>query len=286
TQHVSPHDEVNAHFIGEVLCSNTSVQYSRHSFERPSYDIQALIGRGGFSRVVRVGHMVTRRPFAIKMMELEAPEGRERRRCCGSSLAVFRWRWSRQLAGSVSKGHFTERDATHALRMVLAGLGYLHDPGITHCDLKPENLLYYHPGPDSRLLETDFGLASCSDVRRQVRPLRTTGGTPEYMSPEILLQSGSMPFEDDNRSRLFRSIVKRKFSFNGNLIQKQDWSLGSRCKNMQLHTEKVRGAVVVIMLTKRGLCGGANQRIRSRVQLEKLSSARFIRSNLTLKATG
>lgn len=33
------------------------------------YDIKALIGRGSFSRVVRVEHRVTRQPYAIKMVD-------------------------------------------------------------------------------------------------------------------------------------------------------------------------------------------------------------------------
>uniref|UniRef100_A0A3B4UAC9 Si:ch211-27e6.1 n=1 Tax=Seriola dumerili TaxID=41447 RepID=A0A3B4UAC9_SERDU len=217
------------------------------------YDIKALIGRGSFSRVVRVEHRATRQPFAIKMMEVEAPEGRE---VCASELAVLqrvshanviqlievfqfpqRVYMVLELATGgelldrvVSRGHFTERDATQALRMVLAGVGYLHDLGITHRDLKPENLLYYHPGADSRLLVTDFGLATFGGTS-----MGTTCGTPEYMAPEVLLRkpytcavdmwalgvityivlSGSMPFEEDSRTRLYRSIVRGKYSFHG-----------------------------------------------------------------------
>ncbi|KAL7373283.1 hypothetical protein ABVT39_002953 [Epinephelus coioides] len=239
------------------------------------YDIKALIGRGSFSRVVRVEHRTTRQPFAIKMMEVEAPEGRE---VCTAELAVLqrvshsnviqlievfqfpqRVYMVLELATGgelldrvVSRGHFTERDATQALRMVLAGVGYLHNLGITHRDLKPENLLYYHPGADSRLLVTDFGLATFGGTGSEVSDpdrsdggdhtradrmwfLRTTCGTPEYMAPEVLLRrpyscavdmwalgvityivlSGSMPFEDDSRTRLYRSIVRGKYSFHG-----------------------------------------------------------------------
>lgn len=230
------------------------------------YDIKALIGRGSFSRVVRVEHRATRQPFAIKMMELLAPEACE---VCASEMAVLqRVRHSNviqmievfqfpqrvymvlELATGgelldrvISRGHFTERDATQALRMVLEGVGYLHNLGITHRDLKPENLLYYHPGADSRLLVTDFGLATFGGAAAGIRPkdvepdktwpLRTTCGTPEYIAPEVLLRkpysssvdmwalgvityvvlSGSLPFEDDGRTRLYRSIVTGKYRF-------------------------------------------------------------------------
>ncbi|XP_069562996.1 serine/threonine-protein kinase H1-like [Brachyistius frenatus] len=235
------------------------------------YDIKALIGRGSFSRVVRVEHRASRQPFAIKMMEVEAPEGRE---VCDSELAVLRrvshanviqltevFQFPQRvymvlelatggelLDRVVGRGHFTERDATRALRMVLAGVGYLHNLGITHRDLKPENLLYYHPGADSRLLVTDFGLATFtgSEVSEtdggnqsggdRSWSLRTTCGTPEYMAPEVVLRrpyscavdmwalgviayivlSGSMPFDEDSGARLYRSIVRGKYSFHGN----------------------------------------------------------------------
>uniref|UniRef100_A0A673X4C8 Si:ch211-27e6.1 n=1 Tax=Salmo trutta TaxID=8032 RepID=A0A673X4C8_SALTR len=218
------------------------------------YDIKALIGRGSFSRVVRVEHRATRQPFAIKMMEVEAREGRE---VCDSELGVLR-RVSHlnvvqlvevfqspqrvymvlELATGgelfdrvIAKGHFTERDATRALQMTLAGVGYFHSLGITHRDLKPENLLYYHPGADSRLLVTDFGLAMGSGNWS----MTTTCGTPEYMAPEVVLRmpyscqvdmwalgviayillSGSMPFEDDSRPRLYRAILRGRYSFHG-----------------------------------------------------------------------
>ncbi|XP_038828580.1 serine/threonine-protein kinase H1-like [Salvelinus namaycush] len=223
------------------------------------YDIKALIGRGSFSRVVRVEHRATRQPFAIKMMEVEAREGRE---VCDSELGVLR-RVSHlnvvqlvevfqspqrvymvlELATGgelfdrvIAKGHFTERDATRALQMTLAGVGYLHSLGITHRDLKPENLLYYHPGADSRLLVTDFGLASFGNKDPGGDwSMTTTCGTPEYMAPEVVLRmpyscqvdmwalgviayillSGSMPFEDDSRPRLYRAILRGRYSFHG-----------------------------------------------------------------------
>lgn len=252
----------------EILCNESSCLFCR-----VRYDIKALIGHGSFSRVVRVEHRATRQPFAIKMMEVAAPEGHE---VCASELAVLqrvshsnviqlievfqfpqRVYMVLELATGgelldrvVSRGHFTERDATQAIRMVLAGVGYLHRLGITHRDLKPENLLYYHPGADSRLLVTDFGLATFGGAGTEVPddgadhtkadktwPLRTTCGTPEYMAPEVLLRrpysssvdmwalgviayvllSGSLPFEDDSRTRLYRSIVRGKYSFHGDV---------------------------------------------------------------------
>ncbi|KAK2147207.1 hypothetical protein NP493_3487g00011 [Ridgeia piscesae] len=130
----------------------------------------------------------------------------------------------------IAKGSFTERDATRVLNMVLDGVRYLHSLGIAHRDLKPENLLYYHPGQDSKILITDFGLSAFCRTGESF--MKTTCGTPEYIAPEILarkpytcqvdlwavgvityiLLSGTMPFDDDNRTRLYRSILKLKIS--------------------------------------------------------------------------
>ena len=221
------------------------------------YDIKALIGRGSFSRVVRVEHKSTRQPYAIKMIETRYREGRE---VCESELCVLRrvrhtniiqlmevfetaervYMVMELATGGelfdriIARGSFTERDATRVLQMVLDGVKYLHTLGITHRDLKPENLLYYHPGADSKIMVTDFGLASTRKKGDECL-MKTTCGTPEYIAPEILVRkpytnavdmwalgvisyillSGTMPFEDDNRMRLYRQILKGKYSFSG-----------------------------------------------------------------------
>ncbi|XP_075044913.1 serine/threonine-protein kinase H1 [Mixophyes fleayi] len=221
------------------------------------YDIKALIGRGSFSRVVRVEHKASKQPYAIKMIETKYREGRE---VCESELSVLRrvrhtniiqlievfetqervYMVMELATGGelfdriIAKGSFTERDATHMLQMVLEGVKYLHTLGITHRDLKPENLLYYHPGTDSKIMITDFGLASARKKGDDCL-MKTTCGTPEYIAPEILVRkpytnsvdmwalgvisyillSGTMPFEDDNRTRLYRQILKGKYSYSG-----------------------------------------------------------------------
>ncbi|XP_072112457.1 serine/threonine-protein kinase H1-like [Mobula birostris] len=240
--------------------SKTKVAKYRAKFDpkvTARYDIKALIGRGSFSRVVRVEHRATKQPFAIKMIETKAKEGKE---VCESELNVLRRVSHRNIVQLIevfetqdriymvmelatggelfdrviAKGSFTERDATRVLQMVLDGIKYLHTLGITHRDLKPENLLYYHPGSDSKILVTDFGLAN-SGNKGGDWCMRTTCGTPEYIAPEILLRkpytnavdmwalgvisyillSGTMPFEDENRTRLYRMILKCKYSYVG-----------------------------------------------------------------------
>ncbi|ROT64308.1 Serine/threonine-protein kinase H1-like [Penaeus vannamei] len=136
--------------------------------------------QGTFSKVVRVENRLTKQPYAIKI--IESKEGREafeaelailRRVKCPYIIqlvevfeSVDKIYMVMELATGgdlfdkiMTKGPFSERDAVKVLKMVLEGVKYLHNLGITHRDLKPDNLLYYHPGTDSRLMITDFGLA-------------------------------------------------------------------------------------------------------------------------------
>ncbi|CAG5130258.1 unnamed protein product [Candidula unifasciata] len=242
---------------GQNVGGNTHGKKYRDKFDSrvtTKYDVKALIGKGSFSRVVRVEHRITKQPYAIKMIDkiqgkevFEAELNVLRRvkhvyiiQLLEVFEAVDKVYMVMELATGgelfdriIAKGSFTERDAVKVLIMVLDGVKYLHGLGITHRDLKPENLLYYHPGHDSKIMITDFGLSAI--VSSQDSHMTTTCGTPEYIAPEILarqpytsqvdlwaigvityvLLSGTMPFDDEDRTQLYRLIIKGKYSFAG-----------------------------------------------------------------------
>jgi len=118
-------------------------------------------------------------------------------------------------------GGFEEITARIYAAEVIAGLGYVHKCGYMYRDLKPENLMVDKHG---YLKIVDFGFCKKIPVGKKSQ---TLCGTPEYLSPELVLQKGhthcvdywafgclvyelltnDTPFADPQQSRIFKKIV-------------------------------------------------------------------------------
>uniref|UniRef100_G3NPX6 Doublecortin-like kinase 3 n=1 Tax=Gasterosteus aculeatus aculeatus TaxID=481459 RepID=G3NPX6_GASAC len=84
------------------------------------------------------------------------------------------------------RGTFPEAESGLMVSDVSEALNYMHCKSIVHRDLKPENLLIEHVAPSiSRLKLGDFGLAMVV-----TEPVFTICGTPTYVAPEILRETG------------------------------------------------------------------------------------------------
>uniref|UniRef100_A0A665VEK6 Serine/threonine-protein kinase DCLK2 n=1 Tax=Echeneis naucrates TaxID=173247 RepID=A0A665VEK6_ECHNA len=85
-----------------------------------------------------------------------------------------------------SSNKYTERDASCMLFNLASAIKYLHSHNIVHRDIKPENLLVYEHHDGSKSLKLgDFGLATIVNG-----PLFTVCGTPTYVAPEIVAETG------------------------------------------------------------------------------------------------
>lgn len=75
---------------------------------------------------------------------------------------------------------------------VCAGVGYAHQAGIVHCDIKPQNVLI---SADDRVKVTDFGIARAFS---QIAPreIETVWGTPQYFAPEQAAGEAPTPASD------------------------------------------------------------------------------------------
>lgn len=81
---------------------------------------------------------------------------------------------------------FSEEQTALMINHLTSALAYLHNMNIVHRDVKPENLLVDMDGDRVKLLKLgDFGLAC--EVNEL---LYTVCGTPTYVAPEILAESG------------------------------------------------------------------------------------------------
>ena len=169
------------------------------------YLVGELLGRGGMANVWRATDRETNRAIAIKVLKPElAADPRwiarlqrevalarriQHPNVCRvfdvvrSGVDVFvtmelatRGSLRRLLEAGVTRS-WQERVAD--VRAVVAGLAAVHQAGLVHRDLTPQNLLRMD---DNRLVVADFGLAT--------DPAQTTavvGGTPLYVPPEVAL---------------------------------------------------------------------------------------------------
>jgi serine/threonine-protein kinase len=79
-------------------------------------------------------------------------------------------------SGSAAERTLDQR--LHDAEAITSGLGAIHDAGIIHRDVKPENVLRLG---DGRLVLSDFGLATLTPLGSATRFV----GTPLYMAPEV-----------------------------------------------------------------------------------------------------
>ena len=79
-------------------------------------------------------------------------------------------------------GEYNEDMARGIFRRVLRGVKYLHEEGITHRDMKLENLLLGAKDDVSSVKICDLGLAKKAKDRLR----GANAGTPQYAAPEVL----------------------------------------------------------------------------------------------------
>ncbi len=73
----------------------------------------------------------------------------------------------------------------------LAGLLYLHERGVAHRDMKPQNLLVFPDGEAAKVKLCDFGVSAVLPKEACTGLVRATNhrGTPLYMAPELVTAS-------------------------------------------------------------------------------------------------
>jgi serine/threonine protein kinase len=186
----------------------------------PGYDLLDKIGEGGMGQVHRATQRSLGRTVAIKFLN-PAPTGftdrvvlhRESRLMaalahphvvtiydCGQAegrdYLVMEYIDGATLRSRMKPGRpWSVAEAAPVLDAIAQALSYIHEQGILHLDLKPENVLCTK---DGTVKITDFGLAAPHLDARMLSELGLAQGTVDYCSPE---QRHGLPM--DQRSDVF-----------------------------------------------------------------------------------
>ena len=172
------------------------------------YHFGQTIGRGGFAEVRRATHKVHGTDYAMKIIKLPKTRQRAFKEEIFYEIGLLANMDSPYIVklheffvesdriimvtelleggdlfdAVVACGHYDEHMAKRIFRRILLGVRYLHEVGVTHCDLKLENLLLASGTDLDSVKICDLGLAKKASARSRFLP----SGTPEYISPEVL----------------------------------------------------------------------------------------------------
>jgi len=188
-------------------------------FEIPGYRISRTLGQGGMATVYLAVQAGLEREVAIKVLGADrAPSEDLIKRFENEARTIARLHHPHIVGiyevGRASSGHLyytlpylpngdlsgrsdtqDQRRVIEILRCLAQALGYAHQHGIVHRDVKPENVLF---DKLDRPLLADFGIALARHADVRVTREGATLGSTGYMSPE---QARGQPL--DGRSDLY-----------------------------------------------------------------------------------
>lgn len=194
------------------------------------YKVESVLGQGGMGAVYKANQLAVNRPVAIKTLlrdlvsdqknvvrfyrEAQAASQLDHPNIVrvfdfgidddtGAPFIVMEFLEGESLRELVARsGGLSERRACGLLAQVTKALIQAHDKGLVHRDLKPDNIHVRRlPDGDEHCKVLDFGLAKVVSGAQSESQQSLTGGTilgtPLYMSPEQIQQSGELDFRSD-----------------------------------------------------------------------------------------
>jgi serine/threonine-protein kinase PpkA len=172
----------------------------------PGYRIESELGRGGMSTVYTAVQESLQRTVALKVMApalaTDASFGErfllEARTAAslnhhnilsiydvGVSGHCYYFAMEKMPGGDLKQRlrdyRLTVAEVLEIVKQIASALGYAHEYGFVHRDVKPENILFRQHGTP---VLADFGIAKAIDSGAQITGTGMSIGTPHYMSPE------------------------------------------------------------------------------------------------------
>jgi len=231
---------------------------------RGKYEILEKIGTGGMASVYRARHLafgeivaiklvgpklahdadflkrfrteavVTRKlqhPNAVRVEDLDSTED-------GRPFIVMEYVNGRSLREVIrTEGALALPRAVAIARQACSALAAAHAIGITHRDIKPDNILLASSSGGERVKVLDFGIAKVKegafDTGEGYTPTQTgmVMGTPQYISPEQAM--GKRGAEVDGRSDLYSLGVVLYEMVTGRLPFSSDTAMGMILHHLQ-----------------------------------------------------
>jgi serine/threonine protein kinase len=171
------------------------------------YELEELVGTGGMSSVYRAHDRLLERDVALKVLHEQFTADTdyvERFRREARSVAqlshpnivtvidrgdqddrqfiVFEYIAGENLKTLVEReGSLPEDEAVRLTLQIARALGFAHEHGLVHRDVKPQNVLL---NGDGQAKVTDFGIARSLDVKGGLTQTGTVMGTSDYIAPE------------------------------------------------------------------------------------------------------
>ncbi|KAG8062802.1 hypothetical protein GUJ93_ZPchr0003g17526 [Zizania palustris] len=222
------------------------------------YELGRLLGRGTFAKVYHARSLAGGEAVAIKVLDkIELAAAGMATRVLREVTAMRRLRHPNVLRlhevlatrskmylvmelapggdllsrlASLPSRRLPEHAARRVFLQLVSALIYCHARGVSHRDVKPQNVLL---DADGNLKVSDFGLAALPDSLRDDGRLHTACGTPAFAAPEVLrrkaydgakadawscgvilfvLLAGHLPFDDSNIANMCRKAHRREYS--------------------------------------------------------------------------
>lgn len=211
------------------------------------YSLDELIGEGAMSEVYKGTDTQTHQPVAIKILKAETNSNRiedvirfrreaqtvaklshpnlakiyEVGEYQGSNYIVMEFIPGKSLAAYINNKKKLEIDqAIEIIIQISQALDYVHNLGVIHRDLKPDNIIVIEQSNIPTIKLLDFGLAQVMELT-SIKKTEEIVGTFSYMSPE---QSGIIKNAVDERSDLyslgiiFFELISGELPFKGDSV--------------------------------------------------------------------